>query len=146
MFLIYFTIRRIIEQLESNEFDHTFCSEELNVVWVLGLLLSQGEDSSAKSGIKSVVEEFTHRHLIDLNRRNLVLVIRIRLWIHKLLQILEHLTRIAAIHNLVIHLLRFLLLRLLLCVEMDFVLELLINFFFLFVEREFDLLELCMIA
>ena len=146
MFLIYFAIRRIIQQLESNEFDHTFSSEELNVVGVLGLLLSQGEDSSAKSGIKSVVEEFTHRHLIDLNRRNLVLVIRIRLWIHKLLQILEHLTRIATIHNLVIHLLRFLLLRLLLCVEMDFVLELLINFFFLFIEREFDLLELCMIA
>ena len=110
MFLIYFAIRRIIQQLESNEFDHTFSSEELNVVGVLGLLLGQSKDSSAKSSIKSVVEEFTHRHFIDLNRRNLVLVIRIRLWVHKLLQIFEHLGRMAALHNLGIHLHTFLLL------------------------------------
>ena len=110
MFLINFAIRRIIQQLESNEFDHTFSSEELNVVGVLGLLLGQSKDSSAESSIKSIVEEFTHRHLINLNSRNLVLVTRIRLWVHKLLQIFEHLGRMTALHNLVIHLQTFLLL------------------------------------
>ena len=146
MFLIYFTIRRIIEKLESNKFDHTFSSEELNVVGVLGLLLGQGKDSSTKSSIKSVVEEFTHGHLIDLDRRNSVFVIRIRLRVDQLLQLSKHFVRVTALHNFVIHVQTFLFPGLDLRVEMDFVLELQITFFFLFVESEFDLFELGMIT
>ena len=146
MFLIYFTIRRIIEKLECNKFDHTFSSKELNVVGVLGLLLGQGKDSSTKSSIKSVVKEFAHRHLIDLDRWNFVIVIGVRLRINQLLQLSEHLVRMAALHNLVIHVQSFLLPALDLRIEMDFVLELQITFLFLFVEREFDLFELGMIT
>ena len=146
MFLIYFTIRRIIEELESNEFDHTFSSEELNVVGVLGLLLGQGKDSSTKSSVKSVVEEFTHGHLVDLDRWNFVIVIRVRLRIDQLLQLSEHFVRVTALHNLVIHVQSFLLPALDLRIEMDFVLELQITFLFLFVESEFDLFELGMIT
>ena len=146
MFLIYFTIRRIIEKLECNKFDHTFSSEELNVVGVLGLLLGQGKDSSTKSCIKSVVEEFAHGHLVDLDRWNFVIVTRVRLRIDQLLQILEHFIWMAALHNLVIHVQSFLLPALDLRIEMDFVLELQITFLFLFVEREFDLFELGMIT
>ena len=146
MFLIYFTIRRIIEELESNEFDHTFSSEELNVVGVLGLLLGQSKDSSTKSSIESVVEEFAHGHLVDLDRWNFVIVIRVRLRIDQLLQLSEHFVRVTALHNLVIHVQSFLLPALDLRIEMDFVLELQITFLFLFVESEFDLFELGMIT
>ena len=146
MFLIYFTIRRIIEKLERNKFDHTFSSKELNVVGVLGLLLGQGKDSSTKSSIKSVVEEFAHRHFVDLDRWNFVIVIGVRLRIDQLLQLSEHFIRMTALHNLVIHVQSFLLPALDLRIEMDFVLELQITFLFLFVEREFDLFELGMIT
>lgn len=146
MFLINFTIRRIIEKLESNKFDHAFSSEELNVVGVLGLLLGQGKDSSTKSSIKSVVEEFAHGHLVDLDRWNFVIVTRVRLRIDQLLQILEHFIWMAALHNLVIHVQSLLLPALDLRIEMDFVLELQITFLFLFVESELDLFELGMIT
>ena len=139
MFLIYFTIRRIIEQLESNEFDHAFSSEELDVVGILGLLLSQRKDSSTKSGIKGVVEEFSDGHLVDLS-----LVILARL--HQFLQVSKHFVRMAALHNLFIDVLSFLLSCLNLCVEMDLVIELNINFFLFFVESKFDLLDRGMIA
>ena len=134
MFLIYFTIRRIIEQLESNEFNHSFSSEELDIVGVLGLLLGQGKDCSTKSGIKGVVEEFSHGHLVDLG-------FVILTWLYQFLEISKHLIWMAALHNLVIHVHTFLLSFLNLSIEMDFVLELHIDFLFLLIELEFDVLD-----
>ena len=66
IFLIYFAIGRIIEQLEGHEFDHTFSGEEFDVLRILSLLLSQGKDGSAEPGIEGVVEEFAYGHLINL--------------------------------------------------------------------------------
>ena len=137
--LVNFTVGRIIEKLESNEFDHTFSREELDVVGILGLLLSQSKDGSTEPGIESVVEEFADGHFIDL--RLVILA-----WLYQFLQILKHLVWMATLHDIVIHVHFLLLLGLDLRIEVDFVIELHIDFSLLSVEFEVDLLDLCVIA
>ena len=84
--LLKLAIRRSVKQLEGNKLDHSLRREELWVVCILHLFLYQGEHGSVQQRIERVVVKLAHGHL-----NCLFFVV-----LYQLLQVLEHLARVAA--------------------------------------------------
>ena len=83
------TIGGRVEQLEGHKLDHALSCEECSVFRVLSLFLYQSKDSSVEQCAKSVVVELAHGHL-DCQ---LIIVL------DQVLQIIEHLLRVATAQN-----------------------------------------------
>ena len=99
---------------------------------MLRLLLSEGEHCSIEQRIEGVIVELADRHVLRF-----VLVVAL----NQLLEVLEHLSRLACLHRLLVFLLALLSLLLLLRIEVGLILELLICLLALIREMDLHLLQ-----
>ena len=125
------TIGRVVQQSHSHDADHTLRREVLHVVRVLRLAFDQLEDGAVQQAAERIVVEFTHWHLVN----HLIIVF------DELLNVLEHLSWVAAAHDFSVCVSLRLRLRLHARVELNLRLELLVRLLFFPREVQADFLE-----